>query len=96
MLKGRGGAKMKRAGSLVLSLLVMLAIASGANAQRSSNKPVPQDWVECTGWHALCSASNDCKVNGDRADCGCLRVNENHIVETSAIQDAAVKRLTIA
>jgi hypothetical protein len=56
----------------------------------------PQDLVVCTGWHALCSASPDCRMNGDRADCDCLRVNENHIVETDAIQDEEVKRQTLA
>ena len=56
----------------------------------------PQDFVVCTGWHALCSASYDCKMNGDKADCDCLRVNEPHIVETASIQDTAVKRLTLS
>ena len=56
----------------------------------------PQDFVVCTGWHALCSASYDCRMNGDKADCDCLRVNETHIVATAEIQDAAVKRLTLA
>ena len=55
---------------------------------------VPQDFVVCTGWHALCTASPDCKMNGDTADCDCMRVNETHIVATSEIQDTAVKRLT--
>lgn len=57
---------------------------------------VPQVFVVCTGWHALCSASTDCQMNGDRANCDCLRVNETHIVETTAIQDTEVKRLTYA
>jgi hypothetical protein len=56
----------------------------------------PQEFVVCTGWHALCSASYDCKMNGDKADCDCLRVNEPHIVETASIQDTAVKHLTQA
>jgi hypothetical protein len=54
----------------------------------------PQEFVICYGWHALCSASFDCRINGDMADCDCLRVNETHIVETDAIQDTAVKRQT--
>jgi hypothetical protein len=33
-------------------------------------------------------------MNGDKADCDCLRVNETHIVATTEIQDTAVKRLT--
>jgi hypothetical protein len=54
----------------------------------------PQEFVVCTGWHALCSASPDCKINGDKAYCDCMRVNETHIVATSEIQDTAVKRVT--
>lgn len=57
---------------------------------------LPQPFVVCTGWHALCSASHDCKLNGDKADCACLRVNETHIVETDAIQDTEVKHFTQA
>ena len=56
----------------------------------------PQEFVVCTGWHALCTASFDCQMNGDKADCDCMRVNETHIVYTHAIQDMAVKRLTQA
>jgi hypothetical protein len=67
-----------------------------AGAEISQQNGVPLEWVVCTGWHALCSASTDCKMNGDKADCGCLRVNETHIVETTQIQDTAVKRLTQA
>ena len=55
----------------------------------------PQEFVVCTGWHALCTESTDCKMNGDMADCDCFRVNETHIVETDAIQDPAVKRQTL-
>ena len=55
---------------------------------------VAEFFVVCTGWHALCSASPDCRMNGDKAECDCLRVNETHIVATSEIQDIAVKRLT--
>ncbi|HJV34617.1 hypothetical protein [Geomonas sp.] len=54
----------------------------------------PQEFVVCTGWHALCSASYDCQINGDTADCDCYRVNETHIVQTSAILDPEVKRRT--
>jgi hypothetical protein len=35
-------------------------------------------------------------MKGNKADCDCLRVNETHIVETNAIQDVAIKRLTMA
>ncbi len=58
----------------------------------------PQEFVVCTGWHALCSASLDCKMNADKtkAACDCLRVDETHIVLTAEIQDAAVKNQTLA
>jgi hypothetical protein len=60
----------------------------------NSSIDVPQEFVVCTGWHALCSASPDCKMHGDKADCDCMRVNETHIVETSEIQDTVAKNLT--
>jgi len=56
----------------------------------------PQEFVVCTGWHALCSNSTDCTMDGDKAYCDCMRVNETHIVYTSEIQDAAIKNLTQA
>jgi len=84
----------------------LAAAQNAAVSQRSaqveaagrSHRPLdaPQALVVCTGWHALCSASTDCRVNGETADCDCLRVDETHIVETSEIQDLAVKRLTLA
>ncbi len=78
--------------------------ATGASPALSEEVPISarnlagrsQESVVCTGWHALCSASPDCRRNGDRAKCDCLRVNETHIVETDAIQDPDVKRLTQA
>jgi hypothetical protein len=57
---------------------------------------VPQEFVMCTGWHALCTVSTNCTMRGDKADCDCMRVNETHIVETSEIQDTMVKNLTQA
>lgn len=57
---------------------------------------VPQLAVVCTGWHALCTASHNCIMYGDKADCDCMRVNETHIVVTSEIQDTEVKNLTQA
>lgn len=81
-------------------LTLLLAAAASAAAQaptprNTANNPnAPQDWVVCTGWHALCSSSPDCQVNGDKADCDCYRVNETHIVETASIRDLAVKRRT--
>jgi len=56
----------------------------------------PQEFVVCNGWHALCTASTDCTMYGDKADCDCMRVNETHIVYTSEIQDTVVKNLTQA
>jgi hypothetical protein len=56
----------------------------------------PQDFVVCTGWHALCTASTDCQMNGNIADCDCMRVNETHIVYATEIQDTMVKHLTLA
>jgi hypothetical protein len=58
-------------------------------------KDAPQDFVVCTGWHALCTESTDCQRIGNMANCNCLRVNETHIVETSEIQDPVAKRLTL-
>jgi hypothetical protein len=78
----------------------------GAHAKAAPQEPAagedttpldgPQAFVTCTGWHALCSASPDCQMSGGKADCDCMKVNEPHIVLTSEIQDAMVKRLTQA
>ena len=95
--------------SLVLLVIAYLNFVT-APAQKASQQAaqagektniqtnnLPQDFVVCTGWHALCSASYDCKLNGGTtADCDCLRVNENHIVQTSSIRDPSVKHLTDA
>lgn len=97
---------------LILKSLTFLAVTNLVFAEahaRKAARPVarvgvdtdartdgPQEFVVCTGWHALCSASPDCRVNGNKAACDCLRVNETHIVETSAIRDADVARLTRA
>jgi hypothetical protein len=71
------------------------AVAAEKDYTRSENAAVvPQFLVECTGWHALCSATTDCQVTSEGADCDCWRVNETHIVATSEIQDPAVKRMT--
>lgn len=69
-------------------------ITSAGEKTGGRSQNTPQEFVVCTGWHALCSASPDCRMNGGTADCDCLRVNENHIVQTRSIQDAAVKRMT--
>jgi len=73
-----------------------LSVAQVGEKIDSRTHNLPQEFVVCTGWHALCSASFDCKMNGNKADCDCMRVNETHIVETNAIQDSAVKHLTQA
>jgi hypothetical protein len=103
---------MKRVGSLALKSLIFLAIASlnfvNAQPQKAPHavmqvgekteriRDAPQDFIVCTGWHALCTASTDCIMNGDEANCDCLMVNETHIVETTAIQDGVLKRRTQA
>lgn len=99
---------MKTVGALILTSLVFLATATltsvSAQAQRSPQPAtqahdlldLPQPSVVCTGWHALCTASTDCHISGDKANCECWMVNETHIVETAAIQDVAVKHLTQA
>jgi hypothetical protein len=73
------------------------SVEAGEKPDSRTRNPieVAQDFVVCTGWHALCTASPDCRMNGDTADCDCLRVNEPHIVATAEIQDSAVKRLTL-
>ena len=68
----------------------------GEETDNGTNIDVPQDFVVCTGWHALCTASPDCIMNGDKADCDCMRVNETNIVATSEIQDTEIKNLTQA
>jgi hypothetical protein len=73
-----------------------ICLAQVAETTGGNTHNLPQAFVVCTGWHALCSASTDCKMNGDKANCDCLRVNETHIVATSEIQDTAVKHLTQA
>lgn len=91
---------MKRLVTLVLLAMAFLVFSvqaqSASRPAGAGERQTPQDFVVCTGWHALCSASTDCKMNGDRADCDCLRVNETHMVETGEIQDTAVKRRTRA
>jgi hypothetical protein len=72
---------------------------AGKNVHANNSKKhlnTPQAQVVCTGWHALCDASTDCKVNGDIANCDCWRVSENHIVITTKIQDSVVKNMTQA
>ncbi len=91
---------------LAITCMTWMALSSasfcladgGRKTDRSAHvfPNAPQEVVVCTGWHALCSASPDCKMNDDKlkADCNCMRVNENHIVLTAEIQDTEVKRQT--
>ena len=83
--------------SLMLALKIMMIIMM-MNVMNLANAGthVPEDFVVCSGWHALCSASPDCQMNGEKASCDCARVNENHIVATNEIQDLMAKRLTLA
>lgn len=76
--------------NFMLALVMLVSMSAFANVK------TPEDFVVCTGWHALCSSSPDCKMNGEKADCDCMRVNEPHIVATGEIQDPLVKRLTLA
>lgn len=94
--------------SLVLVVIAFLSFVAGpaqkapqqasqsAEKTNSRGRNSPQDFVVCTGWHALCSSSPDCRMNGGTADCDCLRVNETHIVQTSSIRDPLAKHLTDA
>jgi hypothetical protein len=77
--------------------LAFVAIYPAGARETVDRKPLdaPEELVVCSGWHALCSASPDCKMYGEMADCDCLRVNELHIVATSEIQDVRVKRQTL-
>ena len=72
---------MKKVGSLVLKTLVFLAVANfnlvNVQAQNGpqttpggKKRDVPQEFVVCTGWHALCSASFDCRMIGNPGSCG--------------------------
>lgn len=96
--------KTLRLGFIVLVLVLAFAapmahldaVHSQVLNQSRGQGSTPQDVVVCTGWHALCSDSPDCQVNGDKADCACARVDETHIVATSEIQDPTAKRRTLA
>lgn len=85
--------------ALVIVGYAPASIADGLAEKRDTagkSKATPQLVVECTGWHALCSFSVDCKVNATGAECACWKVNEPHIVMTGEIQDPTVRRLTEA
>ena len=89
-----------KADILFICLIAIFAAGCSSNSSSSNSSAgtnqvdVPQEFVVCTGWHALCTESTDCQMNGDKANCNCARVNEPHIVETTSIQDTAVKGLT--
>ena len=89
---------------LAIAFIIWIAMSYGSiciaevdeKTDNSTYIDAPQDFVVCTGWHALCTDSNDCKMHGDKANCDCMRVNETHIVYTGEIQDYEVKNLTQA
>jgi hypothetical protein len=81
------------------AMMVLASLLPACDDQAGSNAGLgaaPEQFVVCTGWHALCSASPDCRQRGDKADCDCMRVNETHIVLTDAIQDPELKIQTLA
>lgn len=98
---GKKGGKKMRYQFLAITCMTWIALGyaplclaeAGKNTDRSTHTfpNAPQEIVVCTGWHALCTASPDCRRNGD---CDCMRVNEAHIMVTSEIKDSAVKRMT--
>ncbi len=79
------------------ALVLVLLCSSDAWGQKPPGtapiipQVVPQEAVECTGWHALCSLADDCAPNGE---CGCWRVNENYMVGTSNIKNDQIKATT--
>ncbi len=76
--------------------ICLAEVGGNTNNSTQNFSDVPQEFVVCTGWHALCSASTDCIRHGDTANCDCYRVNEAHVVETNEIQDNLVKNLTLS
>lgn len=90
----RMGGMTLRAFALGLPSLLAMCCAIGFAQAGKGGANAPQQFVACNGWHALCSASTDCRISGDKAYCDCWRVNETHIVETDEIQDPLAKRLT--
>jgi len=76
--------------SLAIACVILIAMSYGSiclaeedeKTDNSASIDAPQDFVMCTGWHALCTNSNDCKMHEDKADCDCMRVNETHFVLT--------------
>lgn len=102
---GKKGGKKMRSRLMAITCMTWMALSSasfclaevGKKTDRSTHPfpNAPQDFVVCTGWHALCTASPDCRLNGDTADCDCMRVKEPHIVATTEIKDTEVKRQTL-
>lgn len=85
---------MKRAFIAFVSIAaVVLTCGSMALAKKpNENRPRPQESVECSGWHALCSLATDCVYDPEppgQADCACWQVDEQHVVATSNIKNAA-------
>lgn len=71
-------------------------LAAGCRHSGGRAGTTPEEAVVCMGKHALCSASFDCRIRGEMADCDCSPVDEIHIVLTGAIQDVEIKRQTRA
>lgn len=74
---------------LVLFPVAFLAILNAAWG-KGVGTDLPQEIVECNGWHALCSLADDCKIDGETANCACWKVKERHMVVTVDIQDPKV------
>jgi hypothetical protein len=93
-----------------VALLALLVVPQGVVTLAATDDPfkeiekgnishsgdAPQPVVVCRGWHALCDFATNCEVVGDQANCACWKVKEPYIVETSKIQDQAVKEVTQA
>ena len=96
--------KMMRSKFLAIMCIIWIAISYepiclaevDGKTDNDTNIDLPQEFVVCTGWHALCTASYGCIKHDDKADCDCMKVNETHIVATSEIQDTKIKNLTRA
>jgi hypothetical protein len=79
-----------------LALAACLAILT--TGQALAQTATPQQFVVCTGQHALCSFATHCELSADgtHASCNCWDVNDTFIVNTAAILDASAKQATLA
>ena len=92
-----------RRSTIAVVLMALMAMPYGATAlaaneieQGNSSQAdnTPQPVVVCSGWHALSDFATNCEVVGDQANCACWKVKETYMVESSKIQDKAVKKVT--